>query len=491
MRPANRLGVKPGLGKSDFKLIAAGGFGDGHNSYAHSMAWFNDRLYVTTMRNNFALMRARLAIGLHTWPVETPVDPFALDMRAEIWAYDPLTDQWERAFKAPTIIGSHGKPIAREISYRSICVYRPDASTKPAMYVGTWSPARGPGPLILRTEDGLHYEPTCEPGLVGLPVTTIRALVTFKGRMFTTPAGSRGGNTNVSGHAVVYESRDPARGGWMPINDFGFGDLDNKSLHEICACGDYLYVGTLNNNGFQLWRSPCEGDPPYEFERVLEKGAYRGPLNQIALSLYPFKGDLYIGTGIQGGGIDKANGIGPGAAELLRVHPDKSWDLLVGTARDTPAGRKEPLSGRGPGFDKLFNGYFWRMCEHDGWLYMGTFEWSSVLGYIKRSSFQGPFGRVLEHVGPENVLEFQSGFDLYRSRDGVNWVPVTNNGMGNPYNMGLRTLESTPYGMFIGTANPWGPKVMPMGGEVFLPNPRGGCEVFFAPSDNGIPSASW
>ena len=130
----------------------------------------------------------------------------------------------------------------------------------------------------------------------------------------------------------------------------------------------------------------------------------------------------------------------------------------------------------------MFNGYFWRMCEHDGWLYMGTFEWSSVLAYIKRSSFAGPFGRVLGHVGPKNVLEYQSGFDLYRSNDGENWIPVTTNGMGNPYNMGLRTLESTPYGLFIGSANPWGPKIMPLDGDEFVFNPRGGCEVFFAPS---------
>ena len=482
VRAANRLGVQPGLRKSDFKLVASGGFGDGCNSYTHSMAWFRDRLYVTTMRNNFALMRARLAIGLHTWPVETPLDPYDLDMRAEIWAYEPRSGMWERVVKSPMIIGSHGRSIARDISYRSIAVHQGPNEARSALYVGTWCPARGPGPLILRTEDGRHFEPTCEPGLVGLPVTTIRALVSFKGRLYTTPAGSRGGNTNVSGHAIVYESRNPAAGRWIPVSDYGFGDLENKSLHEMCAFGDHLYVGTFNNNGFQLWRSDCEGTPPYRWEKILERGAWRGPLNQIALSLYPFKGALYVGTGIQGGGIDRQNNIGPGAAELMRVNPDGSWDLLVGTPRDTPHGFKEPLSGRGPGFDKVFNGYFWRMCEHQGWLYMGTFEWSSVLGYVKRSNFKGAFGRVLAHVGPQSVLEYQSGFDLYRSNDGENWLPVTVNGFENPYNMGLRTLESTPYGLFVGTANPWGPKVMPLDGEEFVFNPRGGCEVFLAPS---------
>ena len=482
MTAVNRIGIPRGLSKHDFRLIAQRGFGDGHNSYAHSMVWFNGRLLVTTMRDNFALMRSRLSLGMDVWPIECPLDPFELDLRAEIWAYEPLQDSWERVFKAPTIIGSHGKPIPRDISYRSVAVMRDEASGFERLFISTWSPARGPGPVIMMTEDGCNFETTCEPGLVGLPVTTIRSMIPFKGRLFTTPAGSRGGNTNVSGHTVVYESRDPARGSWVPVSDFGFGDVGNKSLHEMCAWGDYLYAGTLNHSGFQLWRSDCEGEPPYDWELVLDKGAGRGPLNQGVLSMYVFKGSLYIGTGIQGGGVDRANNIGPAGAELLRLNPDLEWDLIVGQPRDTPQGRKEPLSGRLAGFDNFFNGYFWRMCEHEGWLYMGTFEWSSVLGYVNRSRWPGAFANVLAYVTPKRMFENQSGFDLYRSYDGENWVPVTNNGMGNPYNMGLRTLVSTPHGLFVGTANPWGPKIMPLDGDRYVPNPRGGCEVFLGKS---------
>ena len=86
---------------------------------------------------------------------------------------------------------------------------------------------------------------------------------------------------------------------------------------------------------------------------------------------------------------------------------------------------------------------------------------------------------------PQMILDNQSGFDLYRSHDGENWVPVTTNGMDNPYNMGLRTMVSSPAGLFLGTANPFGPKVMPLGGDRYVPNPRGGCEVHFAPRARG------
>ncbi|MCB1994313.1 MAG: hypothetical protein H6933_14780 [Burkholderiaceae bacterium] len=483
MKAANRLGVHPGLDQRDFRLIASGGFGDGLNAYAHSMAWFRGHLYVGTTRGNFPFMKARLPIGMDIWPVECPEDPYSLDMGAEIWRYSVADDEWTRVYKSPTIIGSHGKPIPRELGLRGMLVYDGRADQPPALFVSTWSPARGPGPLLLRSEDGRTFTPTCEPGLVGLPVTTIRTVVQFKGRLFTTPAGSRGGNPNVSAHSVVYESADPANGEWEPVSDFGFGDPGNKTIFEMAAFGDHLYVGTFNLEGFQVWRSTMEGSKPYRFERMLERGAHRGPLNQCVLSMYPFKGALYIGSGIQGGGVDTQNRIGPAPPEMIRLHPDGRWDLLVGEARDTPDGHKAPLSGYLPGFDNFFNGYFWRMVEHDGWLYMGTFDWSCVLGYANRRRWPPAFAGVINHLEPQNILDNQSGFDLYRSFDGDNWVPVTTQGMGNPYNMGLRTLVSTPRGLFIGTANPFGPKIMPLNGNRYVPNPRGGCEVHFAAAD--------
>ena len=482
MVTANRLGIWPGLNRRDFRCIAQNGFGDGNNAYAHSMAWFNGHLYVGTTRGNFPFMKARLPIGMDVWPVECPENPFDLDMHAEIWRYDPKLDHWERVFKAPTIIGSHGKPIPRELGLRGMIVYSGGGREPPALFVSTWSPARGPGPNLLRSEDGRTFTPTCEPGLNGLPVTTIRTLCEFKGKLYTTPAGSRGGNPNVSAHSVVYESADPTAGQWEPVSDFGFGDAGNKTVFEMCAFGDHLYVGTFNMEGYQVWRSTCEGEKPYHWERVMERGAYRGKLNQCVLSMMPFKGALYIGSGIQGGGIDTQNKVGPAPPELVRLWPDGRWDLLVGDERDTPMGRKVPLSGYMPGFNNFFNGYFWRMVAHEGWLYLSTFEWSTVMGYANRRRWPEAFTNVINHVGAQTILDHHSGFDLYRSFDGENWVPVTTNGMGNPYNMGLRTMVSTPHGLFLGTANPFGPKIMPLNGNRYVPNPRGGCEIHFASS---------
>ena len=109
--------------------------------------WFNGHLYVGTTRGNFPFMKARLPIGMDIWPVECPEDPFSIDMHAEIWRYDPRTDDWERVFKAPTIIGTPWQARSRANWACAACwCTRGGGFEPPALFVSTWSPARGPGP---------------------------------------------------------------------------------------------------------------------------------------------------------------------------------------------------------------------------------------------------------------------------------------------------------------------------------------------------------
>jgi nucleoside-diphosphate-sugar epimerase len=69
---------------------------------------------------------------------------------------------------------------------------------------------------------------------------------------------------------------------------------------------------------------------------------------------------------------------------------------------------------------------------------------------------------------------------MWRSRDGIEWSPVTTNGFGNPYNYGGRTLVSTSGGLLVGTANPFAPETPAQlaTGWGYAPNPRGGAEVW-------------
>ena len=146
----------------------------------------------------------------------------------------------------------------------------------------------------------------------------------------------------------------------------------------------------------------------------------------------------------------------------------------------TPDGMRYPLSGYSAGFDNLFGGYIWRMCVHDGWLYAGTFSWAMTLPYLPRHLWPEDVVTLIRRWGMDRLCYDYGGCELWRSPDGVRWYPVTRDGFGNPYNWGVRTMASTEHGLFVGTANPFGPTIAQKrdGRWQYIPNPRGGLEIY-------------
>ncbi len=484
----------PGLHKSDFRKICDNGFGNGTNAYAYSMVWFQDHLYVGTGRANLMLLKYGMQfLHMDQWPVEVPYPPYTPEFeqnyaRGEIWRYSPISGVWQRVYQAPMIRGDDGLEYSRHLGYRCMVVFQGKSDSAPCLYVASWSRSRGDGPDILRSEDGINFEITPKPKFKSqneeLPITAIRVLVPFKGKLYTAPTGAAKGNVNVSWVSLIYESSDPATGEWRSVNDPGFGEppapgkwADVATVYEMAVMGDYLYAGTAGN-GFQVWRTKAEGKLPYQWERLLTNGAGRGALNQGTTSMLAFKDALYIGSGIQNGGYDHRYRVGPAAAEIIRLHPDGSWDIVVGNARDG----KRPLSGMAAGFNNYFCGYIWRMGIHDGWLYAGTMDWSVILRYSHLENKPTRVSRLLAKAGVEDFIDYQGGFELWRTYDGENWLPVCRKGLGNPYNYGGRNIVSTPHGLFIGTANPFGPRVAVRVSKewqwTYQDNPDGGLEVW-------------
>ncbi|HLJ81016.1 MAG TPA: hypothetical protein VKT52_05980, partial [Ktedonobacterales bacterium] len=314
-----------GLSHTEFRRIAPNGLGDPHNAYPHSMELFGGKLYVGTTRSNLCMLKvSKMRTRIRHWPVQCPDNLYELDMRAQIHALDFTTGAWRETFRSPMIDGNAGFPVPREMGYRCMTVFQGEADDKPALYCGTYASARGQGAYVLRSTDGESFEPVLRPATFGGNVITVRFLIPFKGRLFTSPTGVAGGNPNAAFRAIIYETRDPVRQPWVPVCEMGFGDPGNVSVFEMVAYGDWLYAGTLNYAGYQVWRTRGEGNPPYRWERVVTEGAWRGKLNQCAFTLLPFKGALYVGSGIQHGGIDVANRTGPAGPELIRIHEDGS-----------------------------------------------------------------------------------------------------------------------------------------------------------------------
>jgi hypothetical protein len=456
------------------------------------MTLFDDKLLVGTSRSNLCMLRvSKMKTKIKHWPVECPTDLYDLDMRSQIHSLDFKLGKWREVFRAPIIEGRDNGRIPREMSYRCMTVFQGESDEKPAVYCGTYASARGDGAYILRSVDGEAFVPTLRPESFG-SVITLRFLVAFKGRLFTSPTGVAGGNPNAAFRAVIYATRDPVRQPWVAASTLGFGDSGNVSVLEMAAFGDHLYAGTINYEGYQIWRTRGEGNPPYVWERVVTQGAWRGKQNQCAFSMQVFKDSLYIGSGIQHGGVDVANRTGPAGPELIRINRDGKWDLIVGLGRETPEGWKAALSGCRPGFGYITNGYFWRMEAHDGWLYLGTLNWALMSRYASRESWPDFMRRVYDRLGQQQVFDHLSGAQLYRSYDGENWVKVTQNGFDNPYNYGIRTLVSTPYGLAVGLVNPFGPQVGVVENDSvrYEPNPNGGLEIWLGGTERDRPYPS-
>jgi len=484
-----------GLSRADFTQVAKGGLGDGHNSFAHSMAWFKGRLFLGTTRSNLCMLRVQSSYvdtPLRVWPVDCPTTLeglYELDRHSQIWAYDPKDGSWEMVYRAPLVEGRDGSMVAREIGYRSMLVYQGADTAEPALYVSSWAPGKAPGGLLLRSTDGKTFEEVTPYGVTDPPMSTTRSLTAFRGRMHFAPSAQRGqsGGQQNSGRPQILASQTPEAGDWQPVNEPGFGDDGNLSVFSLEVVGDQLYAGTLNTKGMQIWAtdgSPAgDGSGHYKWRMICDQGAGRGPLNQVAASMQAFNGALYVGSAIQGGGIDRVNKVGPAAAEILRVNADDSIDLIVG---DREQEDREPLSGLGAGFGHFFNGYVWDMGVHDGWLYAGTYDWSTTLRWAKFEAAPAKVKELMRLVGIENIIAADGGADLWRTADGENWMPVCRQGFGNAYNWGIRNIVSTPVGLMVGTANVFGPTVAVPDGPNGLfgdkwryeENPDGGLEVW-------------
>jgi hypothetical protein len=485
------------LTRADFRKVCVNGFGDRGNAYAHSMTWFRDHLYVGTTRANLAnralQIRNRTPERMEgvVWPVRIPASYWENDLRAQIWRLEPESGAWTNVYTSPLVKGKDGFDVPLSVGFRCMSVFQGESDDAEVLYVPTWASHQTPSSLLLRSSDGTDFQVVSEPGSA-VPenkARSFRGILPFRQYLVASPVvGQARFEPNIAGHTVLLASRDPARGNWEPACEPGFGDPNNVSAFQMAVLDGHLYAGTLNiNEGFQIWKTAGDSDPPFRWKKVLGFGAGRGRLNQIAMSMTPFRGALYLGTGIQNCSFDYDYNVGPAPPEILRLHPDDTWDLVVGEPRVTRGGLKIPVSGLGAGFESPFAGYLWSLAVHDGWLYAGTAVWTMFLRYrqggenlpeVLRSLFEAKLPHGYDRL--ESFLEQYGGCHVWRTRDGSSWVPVTQNGFDNCYNLGVRTQTSTPHGLFLGTANPFGPEVAVrrIAGFRYEWNATGGLEIW-------------
>jgi hypothetical protein len=417
-----------------FGQINSDGFGNCLNTYSWSMVWFKGNLYVGTNKGSFLQGIQFIDPDFDCKGVDPATDP-----AAEIWRYSPQTALWERVFQSPNDVPIWGNPgvfTARDNGFRDMIVFTEPDGTEALYVAGVIYPFlfEPRHPRILRSTDGTTFEPLPQdPGTVLGEVegTSFRAMASYKGRLYVT-VGS------VVGEGIILEGSNPSGGN----DNFRRVSPPGMLAFELIEFNNFLYVGSGEaswGRGFHVYKTDASPNATgsYDFVPVISNGAdgpyFPGPNNAV-LSMTAFEGRLYIG----------------GQNDLLRLNPDDSWELVVGTPRETALGQMNPISGLPQGFGNWLIGHVWRMESHEGSLYVGTWDFSTFL-------------RIVPLIGP--WIDLESGFDLWKTEDGIHWSQITRNGLDSKFNHGVRGLESTPYGLFLGTTNPWD------GTQVYLGEP--------------------
>jgi hypothetical protein len=434
---------------------------------SQAAVWFNDALVVGTGRAPLGFMGRYTArqgpaapSGKAGFGSRRPDTGAREEDGAQIACFQPATGQWRLVYSSPLTIGRDGQVRARDRSIRAARVHQGLGDPAPTLYVAAGSLERQV--VFLCSADGVSFE-ECRAagfGLGDVDVPSARSMVSLGHRLYSTPIGKnfeRGMfDDNLTDYPIVFEADDPLHGAWRPASDRGFGDPDNVSVNEMAAMRDHLYAATINRRGFQVWKARPDGRPPYRWSRIVADGAWRGPASSVPSATCVFRDALYVGGTLQRQGQGGRDRFGPFPAELIRIWPDDSWDLVAGSPRFTPHGLKRPVSGLPGGLGDRYTHVFWRMAVYDGWLYVGAAGWRWMPTYLRgRTDLSAAQMRQLAH---DTANARDGEFALWRTRDGERWEAVTTTGFpgGNPHNYGIRELVGTPAGLFVLPTNKFG-----------------------------------
>lgn len=448
------------------------------NNYAWSMTELNGYIYVGTARNIPYSIFANEVFGSIPIPEElTPKNPV---MAGEIWRH-PIKGcgNWERVYRTP-------EPLVN-LGFRFMITYTtPRGET--AIYAGALTLT--PNLFMLKSTDGINWRLLAND----IQGFSTRYMAEHRGKLYM-------GALPLMGQAGIqlYSSYDPERAGWEVVDVYGTpGKNPRGNVDLLLSYNNHLYVGTGLSTGFEIWRTIGAEPVRDQWKLVVDQGA-GDARNEHPWAWAVFKDHIYIGTAIEAAVLSlnpEQRIVPPKGFDVIRVDKYDNWELIVGSDPVVPTQpltgtRGQPLSGYSSGFGNISNAYCWQILAQGDELYLGTFSWSVLIPpFIPllpdiiaalQSAQQSGISQILSQLPitfPGNVLQIVSwilqilgwpvlGFDLWKSRDGIHWAPVSLNGLGNPHNYGVRMLYLANNGsLYLGTANPFD------GLEVWVKPPR-------------------
>jgi hypothetical protein len=291
---------------------------------------------------------------------------------------------------------------------------------------------------------------------VGNITDEVASLTTYKGRVAisTWPSGTAGdGGDN---HAGIWVS--PQTG------DEGLTTDDADSWTEVWKASDYepdpLISQTYGGGDLVTYR----GDLYWGTMTIPMRGT------EVIANAYPpandqqSKADLYLGQ--RSITIWRASNLLTDKSKTELLYGSDKLPAYDPNKNDGAGGWSMQSTGWTPkygksGFGNFFNNYTWTMGVAGGKLYIGTMDWQLLKNDLatneaKQLGMKDTSKKALSNVIPATKGNSNSqGADLWEfSSNHSKAKLVSDDGMGNYLNYGIRTMVPDGNTMYMGTANP-------------------------------------
>ena len=194
---------------------------------------------------------------------------------------------------------------------------------------------------------------------------------------------------------------------WEMINESGFGDANNSEIPAMEVHGDYLYAGTQNWLGCQVWR--YDGS---SWERVDPSAGFGNMRNITASSMEVHQGTLYVGVRNYNLLLDSSQG------GQIWSYDEANWT--------------KEMDG---GFGDNMNIGVSALKSYNGQLYAGTARLDLTIDVFN-----------------EFISVTSKGCQLWRGIPGA-WEKLADNGFGHEMNGEIGAMDVFEGKLFMGTSN--------------------------------------
>ena len=396
--------------------------------------------------------------------------------------------------------------LGKETGYRGMHLFTPEGKDNTNLYVVSFNVLGTYSRILEISGNATSSEPV---EVLRLEVKTLRGIAEHRGKLY-------------AGAEEIYQTSIPSSQpdgmgtsteGWIPVATSD--DLNGTAVWDLLSYKGYLYsfnsqLENMDSEGFSVYKGyfagkdhPQANEAGWVWETIVgEEGIYPcsvGHIKPNAASPFLFDEMVYVGT--QASMPEALMGLVADASDpqvsvqeafqnfrslldppqIYRFDENDNWELIIGDSSenlDLYGNRifHDRLGNYGGGFfnpgplqilagdseNYSFLQYIWRMEPYGGKLYCTTFDIRVFLRYLTNFiSDADQLSQVEDLLSKIDLYNADpAGSNIYSSKDGLTWVPEMNNGFGDPYNYGGRTIKATDQGLFVGTANPfWGAQV--------------------------------